>query len=535
MTEELPAPPAAPPNGAQVIADFQVFLRSLTPRVWLVPAIVVLNVAVFGLMVVSGVDAFAPGVELLRWGANFGPKTLAGEPWRLVASAFLHFGAVHLAMNMVALWDAGRLVERIFGHARFAAVYLVAAACGSITSLVVHPQVVSAGASGAVFGVYGALAGFLVRERSAIPARVLSKLRGVALGFVGYNLVFGFLRPNIDVAAHLGGALSGAIAGVYLSRPLVPGRKDSGRNVVLLAAAAFAVVAITYTLVPPFGHARLATNQLPGFTIELPSGEVVEDAGEYRIGRRFLRGAGDGWSVAGVAWQPGTVSRAVLEPIAKGLGAKLGVAGASTIVTFPGPAGSTVDTVEVRGENGTMWFSALDCGKRSVIVATIGATAAIHRRVLLTFACQADQSLDAVVGVVPVKLELPGWSALSRDEGQLVLSDGRSTLLVRSWMVPTRTSLSEVASTVFAGMGAQVEVTPASGDVVSVRGSLGAVHVDGWARALRCPTTGVLLMLLAPDKATADSIGSLTAQARCTLDGEAPSSWPNASGPGRAR
>jgi hypothetical protein len=81
-------------------------------------------------------------------------------------------------------------------------------------------------------------------------------------------------------------------------------------------------------------------------------------------------------------------------------------------------------------------------------------------------------------------------------------------------------------------MGAQVEVTPASGDVVSVTGLLGGEHVDGWARTLRCPTTGVLLILLAPDKATADSIASLSAQARCTLDGEAPSSWPDASGPG---
>jgi rhomboid protease GluP len=238
---------------AAAISEFQLALREVTPRVWVVPAIIAANVAVFALMVGSGVSFMSPAADsVIRWGANFGPKTLAGQPWRLLTNCFLHFGVIHLLMNMWAFWDTGQLVERLFGHARTAALYLAAGICGSLASVAIHPQVTSAGASGAVFGVYGALGAFLLLQRGVIPPHVLSRLGRVAAAFIGYNLIYGFANANIDNAAHIGGLLGGAAAGAWLARPLVPGRsRGAGRAVVALVLSVLLGVGVTAALPRP--------------------------------------------------------------------------------------------------------------------------------------------------------------------------------------------------------------------------------------------------------------------------------------------
>jgi rhomboid protease GluP len=94
---------------------------------------------VFLLMLAFGAGLWhAPNGVQLAWGANFGPATKDGEWWRLATAMFLHFGLVHLAMNMWALWDAGRLVERWIGHLRFAVLYLASGLAGNLVSLVVQ-------------------------------------------------------------------------------------------------------------------------------------------------------------------------------------------------------------------------------------------------------------------------------------------------------------------------------------------------------------------------------------------------------------
>lgn len=533
MADETPTPRAPQPTAAQAaraaLEEFKLLLRAVTPRLWCVPAIVAANAALFGLMVASGVDAFAPGAErVLAWGANHGPRTLAGEPWRLLASTFLHFGVVHLLMNMAALWDVGRFVERIFGHARFAALYLAAGLCGSVASVVVHPGVVSAGASGAVFGVYGALGGFLLRQRSAIPPPVLSRLGRVALGFLGYNIVFGFTHPNIDVAAHVGGAVAGAVAGAYLARPLAPGRKDPARGVAAVVAACAALVGATVLIASPLGPIRLSTRQLPGFSIDLPQGALLEESSGYQTGRLMMRSAG---APIAVTWQDGGGDRAQLELIARGTASNLGAAGASSIVTLPGPGGASVDTAVVVTDSGTMRVSQLDCGRRQVFLLTFGppGVEALHRRILPTFACHPDPTQEtAGVGIVPVRIDLPGWGATERTGGQVILSDGRAILLVRSGPVVSRASVEDVVGAVFAAMGAQVTARPDGPDAATLAGTFEGDHVEGWARQVRCPGGGALLLLLAPDRPSADRAATLAASARCTRPDEPPQRWPDA-------
>jgi membrane associated rhomboid family serine protease/Flp pilus assembly protein TadD len=196
-------------------------LEALTPRVWVTRAIVGLNALVFALMVASGVSLMDPTVpDLLAWGANFGPATTGGEWWRLLTAAFIHIGALHIALNMWCLWGAGDLAERIYGNAAFAVLYLQSAVGGSLVSLLVESGRASAGASGAVFGVYGALLSVLALNKGAIPPQVFRNLAKGTVGFVLFNVWFGLSLEGIDNAAHLGGLATGFVAGWCLRRPL---------------------------------------------------------------------------------------------------------------------------------------------------------------------------------------------------------------------------------------------------------------------------------------------------------------------------
>ncbi len=179
------------------------------------------NLLVFATMLAfgSGLWHTSNGVQL-AWGANFGPATQDGQWWRLVTAMFLHFGVVHLALNMWALWDVGRLVERLYGPLRFALVYLASGVFGNLLSLVVQGnQAVSGGASGAVFSLYGALLVFLWRERRHVDPAEFRWFFGAALVFAMFTLLLGQIVPGIDNAAHSGGLVAGTLLGRLLARP----------------------------------------------------------------------------------------------------------------------------------------------------------------------------------------------------------------------------------------------------------------------------------------------------------------------------
>lgn len=209
----------------------QVFHRTLlglTPRIFITHTIVGLNVAAFIALALLGVHPWSPTVaSLVQWGANYGPLTTDGQWWRLLSATFIHIGVLHIAMNMYVLWGVGQFVERLVGRAGLVVLYLLSGLAGSLASTWWNPLVVSAGASGAVFGVYGALLGFLLRQRRAIPTQVLSRLRSGAIIFLGLNLMLGFSIEGIDMAAHLGGLVGGFLCGLALSHPL---RRDAARR-----------------------------------------------------------------------------------------------------------------------------------------------------------------------------------------------------------------------------------------------------------------------------------------------------------------
>ena len=219
--------------------DFQGSLTEVTPRAYVTTAIVAVNVAVFAAMVLAGAGVMSPDPRVhVRWGSNFGLLTAAGEWWRLFTAMFLHFGLLHLALNMWALWEMGRVVERIYGNLTYLAMYLACGVGASLTSLLWHPQVNSAGASGAIFGVFGAFAAYLALRERGVPHGVIRRRWGSTASFIGYNLFLGATVPGIDNAAHVGGLVCGFVLGLALARPLDPqARRYDPRRLAALAGA----------------------------------------------------------------------------------------------------------------------------------------------------------------------------------------------------------------------------------------------------------------------------------------------------------
>ena len=205
----------------QEVVDFYRKLFTATPRVYMTHVLIGINVLIFAVMVFSGVNIFAPRADsVIQWGANYGPKTLGGEWWRLLSCMFLHFGIIHIAFNMWVLWDIGQLIERLVGNIGFLIIYLFCGLSGSLASVYWNPNVVSAGASGAVFGMFGVLLGYLALERHSVPMNVVKQLRSSGTTFLVYNLIFGFMVRFIDNAAHIGGLIAGFVGGILMSHSL---------------------------------------------------------------------------------------------------------------------------------------------------------------------------------------------------------------------------------------------------------------------------------------------------------------------------
>ena len=204
--------PHAAPVTSEAATEYS-FLRALFTRSNPFTMIFIgVNVGVFVLMCLAGgfaVTSVDP--EVLR---GFGAKQndLIGvhhQYWRLITSIFIHIGFIHLFLNNYALWIIGKEIEQIYGSARFVVLYLVTGVIGSLASYVFYPQATSAGASGAIFGLFGVMATFAFRYRKEIPKMLSREIRRRVLPIIAINLVFGFSVRIVDNAAHIGGLLSG--------------------------------------------------------------------------------------------------------------------------------------------------------------------------------------------------------------------------------------------------------------------------------------------------------------------------------------
>jgi len=216
------------------------------PVTW---GLVAANVLVFVLMFcTAGPEVLdAPKIDtLLKWGANHAPLTGAGEYWRLLSCMFVHIGIIHIAFNMWVLFSFGPLVERTFGKVRYAALYFLSGLGASCISALWNPILVSAGASGAIFGLFGGMLAFThIYKHSELKEEMQRRQKSILI-LIGYNLLYGLLNSKVDNGAHFGGLAVGVISGLVLA----PNNSQSSpRALVGGGAVAFAIVGLA-SLIP---------------------------------------------------------------------------------------------------------------------------------------------------------------------------------------------------------------------------------------------------------------------------------------------
>jgi membrane associated rhomboid family serine protease/Flp pilus assembly protein TadD len=219
---------------------------SASKHSWLNATTVLLaiNCLVFVLMTIRGASPILPDTDqLLRWGANYGPYTLGGQYWRLVTCAFLHIGILHLGLNMWVFWRLGKMLEKLIGAFMVTGVYVLTGIGASLLSLSWNPMRVSAGASGAIFGIVGVLISLLYFAKLDIPQERMSRLRGYVTRLALYNLFYG-LFGHVDNMAHLGGLLTGLVIGFFLARSIVAQPQELFRQLRVLILAGCALLVI---------------------------------------------------------------------------------------------------------------------------------------------------------------------------------------------------------------------------------------------------------------------------------------------------
>jgi membrane associated rhomboid family serine protease len=183
-----------------------------------------LNIFIFILM------AFAGGSTneqtLMAFGVKSNAEIAGGQWWRFVTPIFLHIGLLHIIFNSYALWIVGPQVEKLYGGARFVILYVLTGVAGVAASYFYHPLNESAGASGAIFGLFGVLLVFGIRHRNEIPPFFKRAVGTGVLPVILINLVIGFSIPAIDNSAHIGGLLAGAVLAAIIPFQR-PGEEES--------------------------------------------------------------------------------------------------------------------------------------------------------------------------------------------------------------------------------------------------------------------------------------------------------------------
>ena len=197
-----------PRGTAKVVQSVQ--RRSASRPGIVTTTLIAINVGIYLLQLAGGAPVNANDGWIFQHGALYGPLVADGDWYRLITAAFLHFGPIHLAMNMLALWWIGRPLEAWLGPVRYLLLYLVSGLAGSAGALIANPEAVTVGASGAIFGILGAA---IVLERQQTYV-----LGGSAITLLVVNLAFTFAVPGISIGGHLGGLAGGALCILALSR-----------------------------------------------------------------------------------------------------------------------------------------------------------------------------------------------------------------------------------------------------------------------------------------------------------------------------
>ena|SRR5947209_5149610 len=238
-------------------------------------ALIAINLSVFIVMIINGGSpmGFSPDV-LIRWGANWGPLTLSGEYWRLITAGFVHGSIIHIAFNVWCLWSLTQLAERLFGSLITMGIYLLTGVAGAMLSIAWNHGRLEVGASGAIFGIAGAILSGIKFGNVSVGPMQRRQIFSSLIFFVIFNLTIG-LGPGIDNMCHLGGLISGLIFGVPLATALASGKKSFEWATIILAACILLVL----------GHQLITTNA--GEARKVLIGQALHD-GDYAGAAKIL-------------------------------------------------------------------------------------------------------------------------------------------------------------------------------------------------------------------------------------------------------
>ena len=230
--------------------DYEFVQAFYTRRAVVAYSLFALNIIIFALMTLAG--GSENPATLSAFGAKENYLIDDGQKWRFITPIFLHIGLLHLVFNSYALWIVGPQVEKLYGGPRFLVLYLLTGVAGVAASYGYHPDVPSAGASGAIFGLFGVLLVFSFKYRKTVPAFFSQALGKGMLMTVAINLAIGYFIPQIDLSAHVGGFLAGGLLAMVVpfARPGEPERqvyKVLQAAVVVLVAVSFFQVATHYS------------------------------------------------------------------------------------------------------------------------------------------------------------------------------------------------------------------------------------------------------------------------------------------------
>ena len=232
---------------------------------------------------------------LFLFGANYPPVTLGGEWWRVVGATFMHIGWIHLFVNMYSLLAVGCLLEQVYGNFKYLALYALAGLGGSLASAYLGSGAISAGASGALFGLFGATALVGYRYGKEFPPNFRQALSQGMIPAIAYNLIYGFSSTSIDNAAHLGGLGTGILFAL-LVRPDIISHKARHSFVLPLAILGIlpfvvqgyvAYRAIVYSAFDSYPTRQYKDNRQ---VIEATLPNIFEEKTEE--GERYLAGPG---------------------------------------------------------------------------------------------------------------------------------------------------------------------------------------------------------------------------------------------------
>ena len=270
-----PSYPPMPPEPTGLRRIFR-----LPPPPPLVTLILILSNVVMAVAVTIDEQLLHHPSSLIDFGAKDRLLIESGD-WRLLTAAFLHEGALHLLVNLYALWILGTFCEPIYGRARYLLIYLAAAIGGSLasTAFTAEPSV---GASGGLFGLLGAALVFGFRHRHDLPAAMGRRLRGSLVFWLLVNLALGWMFPFIDAWGHIGGLIGGSVAALVLGNALIRPRGAEG-SVRAGAALAAGLVAVCLAL-GVWNRANVSYETLDGW--DKAAGEIA--AGDVGTGLKEL-------------------------------------------------------------------------------------------------------------------------------------------------------------------------------------------------------------------------------------------------------